>query len=382
MRIATLCFSKTIGGMELGLLRRGAELRSHGHHVMAILPESPELARYAQERGMTTEFITPTLPYLDLPAARKLSIILAREEIDVIYVGRTRDLSTAMLAAGRDIAVVLHQQMQFGIDKHDWFHNKVFKRLDGCTSITERCRQQMMEYTVLAPEKITVVYPGIDIAQWRPSAISREAARASFNLPEDAFVVGIVGGFNPGKGQREFLEGLRIAATADPELGARLHGLLVGERAGDIGEYTTSLRSLRDTLPFADRVHFHAFREDPREAFRALDVFVLASHSETLGMVLQEAMAMEVASVGTDSGGVPEIIAHEKTGLLIPPQDADAIAAAIIRLYRDPALRQALAHEGRRFVEQSFESEGQYMKVEKALADAMEHRGRRPDGNA
>lgn len=381
MRIATLCFSKTSGGMELGLLRRGAELRSHGHHVVPVLPDAPELVRYARERGMVAESITPTLPYLDLPAARKLSIILAREEIDVIMVGRTRDLSTAMLAAGRDIAVVLYQQMQFGIDKHDWFHNKVFKRLDGCIPITERGRDQMLTYTVLAPEKITVVPPGLDMAQWHPSAISSDAARASFNLPPDAFVVGIIGGFNPGKGQREFLEGLRIAAATEPELGARLHALLVGERAGDIGEYTTGLRSLRDTLPFAERVHFHTFRDDPREAFRALDVFVLASHSETFGMVLQEAMAMEVASIGTDSGGVPEIIAHEKTGLLIPPQDPDAIAAAVIRLYRDSELRQTLARQGRQFVAESFDSEGQYVKVEKALADAMERRGRRSDSD-
>lgn len=385
MRIATLCFSKTVGGMELGLLRRGADLRSHGHHVIAILPDAPELVRHADEHGIGADIITPTLPYLDLPAARKLSTVLAREEIELILVGRTRDLSTAMLAAGRDIAVVLYQQMQSGIDKRDWFHNKVFKRLDGCITITERGRTEMLEHTVMTEERIDVVPPGIDTAHWCPAAVPREQARACFELPEDAFTVGIIGGFNPGKGQREFLEGLRLAVAMEPKLAIRLHALLVGERADDAGEYVRELRQLRDALPFAGRVQFHPFRDDPREAFRALDAFVLASHSETFGMVLQEAMAMEVATVGTDSGGVPEIIVHERTGLLVPPKNPGAIARALVRLHHDAGLRNALAMAGRRFVMQAYDIMQQHARVESALAAAYDRRCRmaaRTAGNA
>lgn len=374
MRIATLCFSKTVGGLELATLRWGAELRSHGHHVVAVLPDAPELLRYAENLGMTADRITPTLPYLDLPAARKLSAVLAREEIDLVLVGRTRDLSTAMLAAGRDVAVVLYQQMQSGLDKRDWFHNKVFKRLDGCVTITGRGRDELIEYTALAAEKIAVVPPGVDPQRFSPDPEARALAREAYGIPGDGFAVGIIGGFNPGKGQREFLEGLRAAAAMDAELGAKLYGVLVGERSGDQGEYTAELRSIREALPFADRVQFHPFASDPCQAFRALDLFVLASHSETFGMVLQEALMTGVPAIGTESGGVPEIITHEETGLLVPPKDPQAIGEAIVRLYRDPDLRCRMAGAGRSFAMRAYDPRQQYQAFEELLETSLARR--------
>ncbi len=377
MRILTLCFSKTVGGLELATLRWGAELRLRGHHVVAVLPDSPELVRFAVERGISVDSITPTLPYLDLPAARKLSTVLAREDIEIIIVGRTRDLSTAMLAAGRDVAVVLYQQMQSGIDKHDWFHNKVFRRLDGCVTITRRGQEELLQHTALAAEKIAVIPPGVDASHFSMDATGRTQARQHYGIPQDAFAVGIVGGFNPGKGQREFLEGLQIAATLDSELASRLYGVLVGERAGDQKEYIGDLRQLRDSLPFADRVRFHPFADSPRDAFRALDVFVLASHSETFGMVLQEAVTMGIPAIGTDSGGVPEIIEHEQTGLLVPPKDSRAIGEAIVRLYRDPDLRRRLAEAGRRFAVRAYDPEQQYKTFEALLDASLARRNNR-----
>jgi glycosyltransferase involved in cell wall biosynthesis len=374
MRIATVCFSRTVGGLELATLRRGAELRARGHHVIAVLPDAPDLTRHADRLGLPVDRITPTLSYLDLPAARKLNTVLLRDEIDLILVARTRDLSTAMLGAGPRPAVVLYQQMQSGIDKHDWFHNKIFKRLDGCVAITRKVRDEMTTHTVLPEEKIAVVPYGIDADHFSPEAISRSEARAMFGIPDDRFVVGIVGGFDPGKGQREFIEALGIAAAREPELAGRVHALMVGERPSDASEYVAELRKLRDALPFADRVEFHPFADDPRPVYRALDAFVLASHSETFGMVLQEAMAMGAPSIGTDSGGVPEIITDGETGLLVPPKDPEAIAGALLRLYRDPGLRERLSAAARAFVLEAYDMERQYAAFERALLDAIERR--------
>jgi len=374
MRITTVCFSKTVGGLELATLRRGAELRERGHHVTAVLPDAPDLIRHAEMMGLAVDRITPAVPYLDLAAARKLSMVFQREETELALVARTRDLSTTMIAAGRDIAVALYQQMQSGIDKHDWFHNKVFRRLDACITITRRVREELVKNTVLAPEKITVIPYGVDTARFSPEAISREEARAHFTLPGDAFVVGIVGGFNPGKGQRELIEALRIAASLDDALAGTLHGLLVGERAGDSSEYGEELRQLRDALPFADRVTFHPFADDPRKAYRALDIFVLASHSETFGMVLQEALAMGVPSIGTEAGGVPEIIADGEHGVLVPPKDPEALAHAIVRLYRDPELRARLRERALDFVRDAYDHARQYEALERTLTGAIAQR--------
>jgi glycosyltransferase involved in cell wall biosynthesis len=364
-----------VGGLELATLRRGWELRERGHHAIAVLPDAPELVARAEGFGLKVDRITPAVPYLDLAAARKLSIVFQREEIELALVARTRDLSTTMIAAGRDVAVVLYQQMQSGIDKRDWFHNKVFRRLDACIAITQRAREELVGNTVLAPERIAVIPYGIDTVRFSPDTLAADEGRRALGIPPDAFVVGIIGGFNPGKGQREFIEALRIAAELDAELAGRLHGVLVGERAGDSSEYGVELRRMRDALPFAERVSFHPFTDDPRPAYRALDIFVLASHSETFGMVLQEALAMGVPSIATDAGGVPEIITHGENGMLVPPRDAESIARSIVALYRDPDLRARLASNARSFVRRSYDAHRQYTAFEQVLADAIELRG-------
>lgn len=377
LRLATICFSATVGGLELATLRRAAELQMNGHHVISILPNSPAILAQAKRLGVATAAITPRFSYLDIIASRTLRNILNREQIDVLLVARTRDLSTAMLAAGSRRAVVLYQQMQFGQNKKDPFHNWVYGRLDGCVGITDRQRDQFIRLTKLDPAKISIIPYGINTDHFSPAIIPKSVARTTLGVPATAFLVGIVGGFNKGKGQREFLEGIALAWQKDPKIREHLWAILVGERPDDVGQYTTELRALRDSLPFRERIIFRPFLDDPRIVYAGLDLFVLASHSETFGMVLQEAMAMGLASVGTDAGGVPEIITHEERGLLIPPHDPQAIADAILRLFHNPQLRQTLAANARQFVLSAYNFQKQYLAFEKALEQAKARRGSR-----
>ena len=92
------------------------------------------------------------------------------------------------------------------------------------------------------------------------------------------------------------------------------------------------------------------------EHFRQADVFVLSSHAEPLGVVLMEAMAMEVAVIGTDAGGVGEIVTHGRDGLLVSPRDPAALAAGLRTLAQDAALRLRIAQAGRRRVIEAFDS--------------------------
>jgi len=374
VRLATICFSPTVGGLELATLRRAAEMRARGHQAVAVLTRATGLDRHAAALGLPVARVTPRLDYADPIAAWQLRRVLERERVDILLVARTRDLSTVMLAAGPARAVVLYQQMQFHRRKSGLFHDAIHRRLDACVAITERQRTMMTQLTSLDPRKIAVVPYGIDTQRFRPGAIAREVARSELGIPRDAFVVGLVGGFDPGKGQRELLEALRLAAESDASLRERLHGLVVGERPTDDRAYVTDLHARRDALPFCERVQLRGFLDDPRTAYAAMDVFVLASYSETFGMVLQEALAMGVPSIATDAGGVPEIVAHERTGLLVPPRDAPAIAAAILRLWRDPELRARLAQSARAFVLEAYDPERQYRAFESALIAARDRR--------
>jgi glycosyltransferase involved in cell wall biosynthesis len=319
--------------------------------------------------------IDARLPYLDPIAASAIRAIVRRLDLDLILVGRTRDLSTAIIGAGRRVAVVLYNQMQSGVDKHDWFHDRIYRRLDRAIVITEQGGRELAEHTLLAKEKIDLIPYAVDAARFAPDPARTAESRLRFDLPSDAFVIGMVGGFNPGKGQRELIRALGIAVKIEPKLAGSIFGLLVGYRNGDSAEYIGELDLLRAELPFAERVRFHPFLDDPSVAYRPLDIFVLASHSETFGIVLQEAMASGIAVIGTASGGVGEIVTNGETGLLVPPRDPEAIAEAIVGLYRDPERRARLAGNGRRSVIERYDPERLGRAFVESLLAAVRHRG-------
>jgi len=374
LSIATICFSGTVGGLELATLRRGAELKARGHHVVAILPDSAALAEQAARLGLQYLTLTPALHYADPFAAARLRRIFERESTQLVLVARTRDLSTAMLAAGHDRAVVLYQQMQSGLDKRDWFHDRVYRRLDGCITITRLGRDDLERHTVLAPEKITTIPYPIDARHFSSQRIDRSSARRAYGVADDAFVVGIVGGFNPGKGQLELLEAIEIAAQRSPVFARSVSAILVGIREADDSAYVHRLEELRASLRFAGRIGFFPFANDTRLAYRAMDVFVLASHCETFGMVLQEAMAMGTPVIGTDCAGVPEIIRDGTTGVLVRPRDPAELADAILYLFADATLRERLASRARESVIERYDPERHYEAFESALFAALERR--------
>lgn len=375
MLLAAICFSPTLGGLELATLRRASEMIGLGHRAVAILAAgSTELAARARDMGLEVVTIRIRLPYLDLLAGRALRKLIKQRDIDLLLVARSKDLSTAMLGATDDTAVVLYHQMQSDVVKIDWFHNPIYRRLDGAIIITERQRAQLLRTTGLVPSKIHFAAYGVDNRRFSPDAITTSEARRLFGIADSAFVVGIVGGFAVGKGHHHLLNGLRIAAERDPQLSESLWGLFVGERSGDTGPYTTELRSIRDAIPFAERIVFSPFLDNPAAAYRAMDVFVLASHSETFGMVVQEAMSSGCAVVATNAGGVPEIITSETNGILVPPMSPEAIAEAVLRLWHDPQLRQRLADAGRKTCLERYDPKRATERFASILGQTVERR--------
>jgi glycosyltransferase involved in cell wall biosynthesis len=200
---------------------------------------------------------------------------------------------------------------------------------DGVIANSEATRSTLSS----APERTTVVYSIVHDPITSPTAL---AARA----PEPPFVVGMVGRIAPWKGQHIFIEAF-AKAFGDGSGSATL----VGESMFGAAEarYAVELRDLAETLGIAELVDFRGFREDVWEELSRMDVFVHASLSaEPFGQVVVEAMLAGVPVVASASGGPLEIITDGVDGILYPPGDADALAAALIRLRDDPGLRTQL----------------------------------------
>lgn len=223
---------------------------------------------------------------------------------------------------------------------------RVMKR-PSASALTERVYRDAAAVTALSRAIADVLaerFPEI-AATVIPSALTAEradperAAAIRAAIPED-FLVGNVAALDIAKGHLEFLEAARNLAAAHADMGF----VMVGD--GPDGE------AIRRAAEGQLRVHFTGFVDNVADYLAAFDIFAFPSHHEGLGSVLLQAMAAGTPVVASDTGGIPELIRHEETGLLVPPRDAEALALAIGRLYEDEALRERLAATARRRLDQ------------------------------
>jgi glycosyltransferase involved in cell wall biosynthesis len=211
-------------------------------------------------------------------------------------------------------------------------------------------------------EKIFYVYNSIDLNAWTPT-VDDGGIRAEFGIAADVPVLSIVSRLFSWKGHSELIEALSIVKQTTPNFKL----LVVGEddpRAHPGGgSYMDQLKYRVQQLDLSDQVIFTGYRSDTNRIFAATDIFTMPSFEEPFGMVFLEAMAMQKPVVALDNGGSREIIEHGVSGLLSLPKDIEHLAANILTLIRNPALRVRMGACGRRQVEANFLPNGMCLNV-------------------
>jgi glycosyltransferase involved in cell wall biosynthesis len=192
-------------------------------------------------------------------------------------------------------------------------------------------------------QDVHTVLNAIDPGRWDPT-LDGASLRQELGIPLDAPLLASVSRLFSWKGQRELLQAFALARREFPEL--RL--MIVGEdTSGSGGAYLQELRDLAEKLGASGHVTFTGGRSDIPRVMAACDVFTLPSFEEPFGLVFLEAMAMARPVVAINNGGTPEVVEHERSGLLSPPWDVPALAANIARLVREPELRRRFGQQGR-----------------------------------
>jgi glycosyltransferase involved in cell wall biosynthesis len=191
---------------------------------------------------------------------------------------------------------------------------------------------------------ISLIHNGVDMDRYAHQDACC-TLREEYGMNPDAQIVGVVARLEPEKGHPTLLEAWPSVLRRVP--GAHL--LVVGE-----GSRREALETQARTLGIAAHVTFTGRREDVPAVTAALDVAVLPSYREAQGLTILEAMALSRPVVASDVGGIPEMIEHGRTGLLVPPRDAGALADAITRLLTDHAYADLLARGGHDLVHDQF----------------------------
>jgi glycosyltransferase involved in cell wall biosynthesis len=282
-------------------------------------------------------------PLADLTALAELVRLIRRERPAIVHTHTSKAGFIGRLAAviARAPAVIHQPHGHIFYGYYSPRRTAVFTALerqaarwtDRIITLTDRGAQEHLARGIGRAEQYVAVPSGVPTAELRAAAPPRGEARARLGLDPDAFIV-------VGLGRLVAIKGFDLLARALPAVVAQIPSarvLLVGD-----GAERAHLGAIAASMGVAERLRMTGETTDVASYLAAADVVAVPSRNEGMGRVIVEAMALGLPVVATAVGGIPDVVTDGECGRLVEPEDVDALAAALIELGRDPALRRKL----------------------------------------
>jgi len=333
------------GGQNQVLLTVNGLIES-GHRAAIVVHPDGELRRRAEGHE-----VIPFAPRheMDLGAAWRFAQLVKRLAPDVIHAHDPHGVAMAALALSMSTQLakpplVAARRVDFHL-KDNALSRWKYRQVDCFICASDAVRQMLIADGIPAARTVTV-HEGIDLGH--VDAAPPADLHSELWLPHNSPIVGNVAALVPHKGQRHLIEAAAIVIKKVPD--ARF--VIAGE-----GELRPSLERLIKEHHLEKHVFLAGFRPDVLSVHKSFDIFVMSSVTEGLGTSLLDAMACAKPIVATTAGGMPEVVADGRTGLLVPPRDHAAMADALIRLLTDASLRAGMGAAGLARVRERFSAE-------------------------
>jgi glycosyltransferase involved in cell wall biosynthesis len=337
--------------------------RSAGISVIVLPPPSP-LDRYG--RVLISDGVR-NQAHIALALAAytaRLTRVLHAERIRVLHANEARAALLAGWAArGLGVPMVWHHLTDEGDELPRRPFALAYRLAERVIAPANSTARSLLEVIgEPAPGKVHVVHDGV-----------RAAAEATG--PADPPRVGVLAALAHRKGHHVLVRAFSDVVAAVPE--AEL--VIVGAPSEAEPGYADGLRDTAERLSVASRVRFLGFVDQPSRVYADLRVFCLPSLEDALPLVIMEAMAAGLPVVSTTVGGIPELVEDGRSGMLVPPGDAPALARALTSLLQDPARGRAMGAAGAERVRSTFSlAESNRLMAEHLHAAAGGYRRRRP----
>jgi glycosyltransferase involved in cell wall biosynthesis len=335
--VALLLESDGPGGAEYMVLRLALELRERGYRVCPIGPAAGcgWLANRFREEGFAPRTFRLRRP-LDPACVYDIVSAVRGERIHTLH-----SHEFTMAVYGALAARVLRRRHIITMHGGTYFAQRLQRRKALRWAIRDSGRSVAvssatglhLEQSLQLPRgSVRVVYNGVPVQAGEGSWIKRELGIAP---GAGELLILAVGNLYPVKGHAVLARALAQLHAEAPQVAWRV--ALAGR-----GEEEGRIRAIAEEGGYADRLHVLGYREDVGNLLAAADLFVMPSLSEGLPLALLEAMLARKPIVATSVGGVPEAITTGASGVLVPPGDSTALAAALLRLLGNAALRDLL----------------------------------------
>lgn len=326
--------------------------------VVLSFTEGPMVDRL-QEMGVKTHVISTLKPF-DFRVFGQVKKLMKQEGIQLLHAHGTRACSNTYYPAKQ-----LNIPLIYTV--HGWsFHDNQKEWIRRIRILGERLLVKRAAVTVCVSDsnlqegssyfkfnKSIVIKNGINQVRFNPEKSFKDI-RAELGVGKDEVLVGFIARVTLQKNPLLLIRSFaKLAGTLPVKL------LIVGD--GDLKKEAVDLAA---ALKVEDKIIFQPFRQDIPDLLNAIDIYCLPSLWEGLSIALLEAMAMRKAIVATPVNGTKEVITHLHNGILVPVNDADALANAFVQLVNDPLLREQIAQQAYQTLSQEFNTQTMVHKIE------------------
>ncbi|MFH0790278.1 MAG: glycosyltransferase family 4 protein [Candidatus Omnitrophota bacterium] len=363
MNILYLTTHLNVGGITSYLLTLSEGLKKRGHNVY-VAADSGELLPRFLDKGITyiplsiktKSEISPKV----LISLVKLLPEIKKKNIEIIH-ANTRVTEVLACLAG------YLTRRRFVSTAHGFYRKGLFRKIFPCwgarvIAISQQVKTHLMEDFNVKEEELRLINNGIDVDKFTVNSLQRTAGYKKIWGLGDGPVIGIIARLSDVKGHIYLIQAMKLVLEKYPE--AQL--LIVGE-----GKIKDELVSLIRKLKIEKQVFLLPNAADTKEALSIMDIFALPSLKEGLGLSLMEAMAMGIAVIGSNAGGIKSLIRDGFSGLLVEPRNYKQLSQAIIGLLDDPGKRKVFGENARVFIEKNFSQEKMVLETERMYIECL-----------
>lgn len=365
LKILKVVISEAWGGLEQTAFADARALAREGFSVTLLVKQDSPIAEHARltAAGICIEVFSPVTlrKGFDFQLMRKVRQVVLAGSINLVHLHQSSLVSSVVPALRRlsEIGLVLSRHILNDHNKRDPFHALIYRRVDYILVLSRAMQRNLAETLPVPEKKLRVVNLGLDLESFDPSKADRQEMRKYWAIPENAFLIGVVGRLDPMKGQDLVIKAL---ANLKREL-AGLHLVIVGaETPGLKGVYRQSLERAISDLRLEDVVSLVGPETRIPKVMAALDLFIMPSQEEAFGLVAIEAMAMRVPTILSRAGSSEEI-AQGGRAELFRPGDAYDLSKKIRRLYENSELRSTLAERAFAYVQEQHSYQGRMLQT-------------------
>ena len=364
MNIVHYCMSSGRGGLEIYPVRLASGQRDRGHEVCVVSSQGSFMSRIASERALSVKTERGGLLHL-----LRLYLFLRKTRPDIVHVHRSGDIFAPALLRylkGFRYRLIWMVQMASSYNKKDPYHWIFYRKIDAVIAISRFVRKKLLGSCPLKPGIVRTEYYGVHLPDYRKDVSVRLKRRLALGIRPGQTAVCQVSRVEEGKGLGRLFEAARRVLSVNPSV----KFFVAGEATDEKGEkFMQSLKrkihdaGLKESFIMTGRI------EDIAGLWQAMDIGVLCSVREAFGLALIESMAAGKPVIGSDSGGIREIVSHNINGYLVNPYDPEEISRRILEITEDHELMQRFGKASLRLAEERFSFESYIDRSERVYGD-------------